>query len=390
MAVPFENTLDVLRGDASRTGRWLTIAGALATLTWIAAAFYLALPVTVASIDGRIVSAADSVDITSASAAPITNIPLKLGERVDEGQILIEFDSVPEHLALTGYRERATALNSALSASTLELKGLTDSLISELESQDRGLERLQARIGETNALIEHAVNAEKLYAELRTERRIDALEYSRAKSELETHRKKLQEQMAEASEMRAQRQLAVSRNETLRAQLMREQAGIAGEIAEIDAEVQRLTNRIEELQVRAPFAGEIGAIARLSVGQSLSPGDWVMTLVPEQSYEFRATFSAREAAGRIEPGQSARVQFFALPWTEYGTLEATVIRVASEERDSEVRVDLDLAMNSPLAQQLDHGLKGQAVVKIHEATLARRLLNLLSTSGNHTPSISSL
>ncbi|MEZ5553272.1 MAG: HlyD family efflux transporter periplasmic adaptor subunit [Pseudomonadales bacterium] len=390
MAVPFENTLDVLRGDASRTGRWLTITGALATLVWIAAAFYLALPVTVASIDGRIVSAADSIDITSASAAPITNIPIKLGERVEAGQVLIEFDSIPERLALAGYRERATALNSELSASTLELKGLTDSLVSELESQDRGLERLEARIGETNALIEHAVNAERLYSELRAERRIDALEYSRAKSELEAHRRKLQEQMAEMNEMRAQRQLAVNRNETLRAQLMREQAGIAGEIAEIDAEVRRLSNRIEELQVRAPLAGQIGAIARLSVGQSLSPGDWVMTLVPDQSFEFRATFSAREAAGRIEPGQRARVQFFALPWTEYGTLDATVIRVASEERDAEVRVDLDLEMNNPLAEQLDHGLKGQAVVQIHEATLARRLLNLLSATGNRTQSISRL
>lgn len=390
MAVPFENTLDVLRSDASRTGRWLTIAGALATLLWIAAAFFLALPVTVASIDGRIVSAVDAVEITSASAAPITRIPIRLGDRVQTGQILIEFDSVPERLALAGSLEQAAALNSALTASSLELQGLSDSLISELESLDRSLERLQARMGETNALIEHAMNAERLYSELRTERRIDALEYSRAKSELEAQRQKLQEQVAEANELRAQRQLAISRNETLRAQLQREQAGISGDIAELEAEVRRLNNRIEELQVRAPFPGEIGAIARLSPGQSLTPGDWVMTLIPEQAYEFRATFSAREAAGRIEPGQRARVQFYALPWTEYGTLDARVIRVASEERDAEVRVDLDLDMTTPLAEQLDHGLKGQVVIQIHEATLARRLLNLLSATGNRTQSISRL
>ena len=386
MAVPFENTLDVLRHDAAGTGRWLTAAGVLIMCVWIIAALTLALPVTVSSIDGRVVSAIEPTEITSTSNAHIVSIPFVLGDPVDAGDVLIAFDAVPEELELEGSRQRLAALEQELLAADRELTSLGASLMNELEGYDRALEGLDARAGEIRAAIEYAVNAEKLYSELRTERRIDALEYARAKSTLEQNQMQLQALQAEANEVQANRRLAISRSETEQAQLTREQARLRGEISQITPEQQRLQKRIDELKVRAPFSGEIGAIARISPGQRVTIGEWLMTLVPDREYEFQATFAAIEAAGRIESGQKARIQFHALPWTEYGTLDATVLRVGSEERDAAVRVDFALERDSALATYLDHGLKGQVVVQINQATLAQRLLNLLGTPRNSTHS----
>ena len=379
MAVPFENTLDVLRRDSAGTGRLLTIAGAAIMCIWLIAALTLALPLTISSIDGRIISAVEPTEITSTSEAPIVSIPFKLGDTVKAGEVLIAFDAVPEELELEGVRQRTVTLEQELLAADRELASLAASLMNELDGYDRAIEGLEARAGEVRAEIEHATNAEALYSQLRSERRIDALEYSRARSSLEQSKMQLQALQAESKETLANRRLAINRSETQQAQLTREQARLRGTIAELRPEYQRLENRISELVVRAPFSGEIGAIARISNGQRVTLGAWLMTLVPDREFEFQATFAAREAAGRIETGQIARIQFHALPWTEYGTLDATVLRVGSEEREAAVRVDFALSPDSALAAYLDHGLKGQAVVQIHEATLMQRLLNLLGT-----------
>ena len=349
MAVPFENTLDVLRHDAAGTGRWLTVAGALIMCVWIIAALTLALPVTVSSIDGRVVSAIERTEITSTSNSHIVSIPFVLGDPVDAGDVLIAFDAVPEELELVGSRQRLAALEQELLSVDRELTSLGASLMNELEGYDRALEGLDARAGEVRAAIEYAANAEKLYTELRTERRIDALEYARAKSTLEQNQMQLQALQTEANEVQANRRLAISRSETEQAQLTREQARLRGEISQIMPEQQRLQKRFDELKVPAPFSGEIGAIARVSPGQRVAIGEWLMTLVPDREYEFQATFAAIEAAGRIESGQKARIQFHTLPWTEYGTLDATVLRVGSEERDAAVRVDFALERDSALA-----------------------------------------
>jgi membrane fusion protein (multidrug efflux system) len=105
----------------------------------------------------------------------------------------------------------------------------------------------------------------------------------------------------------------------------------------------------------------------------------LLTLVPEHGYEFQAHFVAADAAGRVRPDQPVRIEFFALPWTQYGMLDARVLRVGSEERDGRVTVDMELEHTSPLYEAISHGLKGRATVLIEETTLATKLVNLLGT-----------
>lgn len=380
VAIPFENTLNALRGNSRRAGWWLAGGGAGVMLVWLAVAFAVAVPVTVSSVDGRVVSTTDPMEISSTSDEPVVALPFKLGDQVAANDLLVEFDSLALRLRLEEHRERVSALRQEVASIEQEIVSSSQAGLNQLDSYDRAQERLAARMGESRAQLEHAVTAERLYGELRSERRIDALKYSQARADLERSRMTLQAQQAESNELLANRRLAANRNATHQAQLAREKAQLSGAIAELQPQIRGLRSRIDEQTVRAPFAGEIGATARFTPGQSVPPGEWMMTLVPTKEFEFQATFAAREAAGRVVVGQPARIRFHALPWTEYGTMEATVLRVGSEERGGTVRVDFQLDPESPLSGYLGHGLKGQIVLQIDEATLAQRMLRLLSTS----------
>lgn len=377
MAIPFENTLGVVRNGSLRSGWWLAGLGTLILFVWGFVATTVALPVTVSSADGRAVSATDSLDLSSISDAPIATLSLQLGDAVEVGDVLLEFDSELLQLELRQSQQRVAALENEIESIDREVVSIAETLEGELEGYDMAAEALAARIEETRAELEYAIEAESLYRKMRSERQIDALKYSRARTEVTQVQLELQAKEAESNELVINRRLASSRYNTTRAQLMRDRARLAGDVAELQPEQSRIQHRIEELTLRAPFAGRVGALARVSVGQSLQPGAWLMTLVPSREYEFHATFPAREAAGRLRVEQPAQVRFYALPWTEFGTLDATVLRVGTEERNGTVRVDFTVDTASPLAAQLNHGLKGEAVVQIDEATLAQRMLWLL-------------
>jgi len=350
-------------------------------LVWLAVAFAVAMPVTVSSVDGRVVSATDPMEISSTSDESVVALPFKLGDQVAANDLLVEFDSLALRLRLEEHRERVAGLEQELASIEQEIVSSSQAGLNELDSYDRAQERLQAQMGESRAQLEHAVTAERLYGELRSERRIDALKYSQARADLERSRMTVQAQQAESDELLANRRLAANRSATHQAQLAREEAQLRGAIAELQPQIRGLRSQIDEQTVRAPFAGEIGAAARVTLGRSIPPGEWMMTLVPTKEFEFQATFSAREAAGRLVVGQPARIRFHALPWTEYGTMDASVLRVGSEERGGTVRVDFRLDPESSLSGHLGHGLKGQIVVQIDKATLAQRMLRLLSASG---------
>ena len=380
VAVSFENTLRSLELDSRRSGL-LFIAGGIALfVVWMVLALMVELPLTVASVDGRVVAAAEPIEVTSVSREPIVGVAAQLADRVSEGALLIQFDTAQLEFDLSSSNERVQKLSDELVSLRREIQSSDALSINEGEEFDHAMDRLRAHIGETRARIEHDQNAEQIYRDLRSERRIDALKYSEAKSNLAQDRKSLEGESAELLEKQSAKRLAFNRRGVERAQLEGKEARFAGEIAELQPKLHQLERRIRELSVRAPFDGQIGAMATLTVGQIVAPGTWLMTLVPERGFEFEAHFAAADAAGRVRPGQSARIEFFALPWTQYGLLDGRVKRVGSEERDGRVRVDVELAGQGALFDSISHGLKGRATVLVEETTLARKLVNLLGAA----------
>jgi membrane fusion protein (multidrug efflux system) len=64
------------------------------------------------------------------------------------------------------------------------------------------------------------------------------------------------------------------------------------------------------------------------------------------------------------------------PWTQYGTIAATVTSVASEVRDGRVRVELTVHPNPASPIPFQHGLPGSVEVEVEHVSPATLLLRV--------------
>src|SRR5262249_58464419 len=84
---------------------------------------------------------------------------------------------------------------------------------------------------------------------------------------------------------------------------------------------------------RAPASGRLGEAAVLRAGSVIQPGQRLGVIVPSGRLIAVAQFAPSSAIGRVRPGQQARLRLDGLPWAQYGTVDASVPRVANEIRD---------------------------------------------------------
>ena len=97
-------------------------------------------------------------------------------------------------------------------------------------------------------------------------------------------------------------------------------------------------------------------------------------MVPHGDLQDVADYLPSSALGRIQPGQPARLRLEGFPWAQYGSLAATVNRVASEVRNGHVRVDLSLEPDSASPIPLQHGLPGTVEVQVERLAPATLVL----------------
>jgi multidrug resistance efflux pump len=87
-----------------------------------------------------------------------------------------------------------------------------------------------------------------------------------------------------------------------------------------------------------------------------------------------AEFAPAAVLGRVRPGQPARLRLAGFPWAQYGSVEATVSRVASEVRDNLVRVELTPRGTTRPQLPMQHGLPGTVEVVVDRVAPALMLL----------------
>src|SRR5207247_1684499 len=71
-----------------------------------------------------------------------------------------------------------------------------------------------------------------------------------------------------------------------------------------------------------------------------------------------AQFAPAAALGQIRPGQPAQMRLDGFPWTQYGSLPASVASVAGVVRDGQVQVELVVQPRPDSAIPLRSGLPG--------------------------------
>ena len=112
----------------------------------------------------------------------------------------------------------------------------------------------------------------------------------------------------------------------------------------------------------------------LQIGTFVKAGDKLGAVVPAGSLKLVADFLPAVALGRVQAGQPARLRLDSFPWTQYGSLAATVSSVASEVRDGRVRVELAVDSEPAARLPLQHGLRGTVEVEVERVAPATLVL----------------
>jgi membrane fusion protein (multidrug efflux system) len=292
------------------------------------------------SIAASLIVEGESHPVAVEVAGRVVETRLELGRQVRAGEVLVELDSTVERLALEEARAKRAAIAPQIGALRAELAAETQAL-----GELRGSR--QAVMSEAEALLRQAEAAAEMADENATRNELARgslveLEVLRARAEAEERRAAAEAQAQAASRKGWEQRQAESSRRAQLERLRRELSALQGELGSTAIAISRLEQDIERRQVRAPIAGRLGQIGSLRVGSVIPEGERVAMVVPAGDVKVIGEFAPRDALGRIRPGQHARLRLDGFPWSQYGSLEALVARVAGEVRDGSIRVELAL------------------------------------------------
>lgn len=311
---------------------WLVFAMLALFLVW-AWVFPL---VEVSSGQGTVVPSSREQVIQSLDGGIVTEITVKEGDMVDQGQIIARLD--PTRSA-SNVEEAAAKYHASIAAAAR--------LRSELDDRDSvafpealaGQEFAELRANELalfrsrRASLQEALSGLTEGLELtRQELEIaEALQSSGATSRVEVIRlrREATQTALEIARLRAD----------ARVQVGEELQKITAE-AEVQASIMRgRADQLDRLVFRAPMRGIVKDVAVTTIGGVVPPGGQLMTIVPmDDQLLIEARISPRDIAF-IHPGQEAQVKVSAYDYAIFGGLDGTVVTLSPNTVRDEVKPD---------------------------------------------------
>jgi hemolysin D len=128
----------------------------------------------------------------------------------------------------------------------------------------------------------------------------------------------------------------------------------------LDENVEKLAKaqlRTAHMTLLSPIDGTVSGSMLTSVGQVVTVGEQVMQIVPDDARLEIECYLPNADVGFVRRDQQAVVKVESFPFTDYGTLDATVVRVA---HDAIPQPDADQREQNPAAAARDNGLFGGA------------------------------
>jgi membrane fusion protein (multidrug efflux system) len=306
--------------------------------------------------------AAHPVEVSVAGRVVMTR--LVVGQEVQAGEVLVELDAQAQRLQLQEQRTRLAALAAQLTARRKEVTAEEAAWQGERQAAQVALNEARARLHEAEVAVRSAEEEAEFYTRMQVRGLAAQLDLVRTRAEVHKRR-------AAADTLR----LAVGRLEGEQhtrerdrlahlEHFKREVVQLEGDMATAAATVERLEHEIEQRRIQAPVAGRLGEVAALQVGAVVREGDTLGAILPPSALKIVAHFPPSAALGRLQPHQPARLRLAGFPWTQYGSLAATVASVAHEARDGQIRVELGITPEPTSAIPLQHGLPGTVEVEV--------------------------
>jgi membrane fusion protein (multidrug efflux system) len=332
--------------------------------------------------DARLEAELAGYTIEAAAGGRVVNTRLALGQEVKAGDVLAELDTDEQQLRLEEERSRLTAVAPQIEALAQEVASEQQAVEDSRQANGVALEEARARVREVESAAQFKEEEAKRLAGLFREGVIAEMEVLRVRAEAQGRRAEVESLQHAVTKLERQQRTAESERRVRIDKLLREKIELEGQRATSAATISRLQNEIERRTIRAPASGQLGEVTTSKEGAVVSAGDKLGTVVPSAgTLKIVAEFPP-SALGRVRAGQGALMRLASFPWTQYGSLPATVTRIAGEARDGKIRVELAVRADAPSSIPLQHGLPGVVEIEIERvspATLLLRTVKLLTT-----------
>ena len=370
----FSRSMRSLEADGFRRSLWgiLTVIGLLSACAgW----FFLArIDLYEVSNQARLEVDQEVHPIAAWVAGRITSNGLVLGRKVREGEVLVELESEGERLRVEEERARLAALPARLESLRNETAAEEQAWAEERKTARLTSDEARARQREAETAASFALLEANRYQELDKTGTVSKSDSQRADAEAGQRRASASAFLLSVGKLESE-ELSKEKNHQARlAKLKSEAVLLEGEVTTTRACLKRWEYEIEKRRIHAPVSGEIAEVANVRVGSFVDEGDKFGAIVPPGALRVVAHFDPWSALGRIRAGQPSRLRLDGFPWAQYGTVSATVTKVANEPRAGSIRVEFAVIPNSHSLIPLQHGLPGTIEVKVDRVSPAELVL----------------
>lgn len=323
----------------------------------------------VAIAPGQLIPNANIKVIQPAVTGVVRQILVQNGDRVKPGQLLIELDPTlaiadadkattkkidaqftialaralliaqdsnvdPEVALISGSTPSRQADTQNLADGVFrEYRGKIFALKAELQKREAELETTQeevAKLQETTPLARQQANDYKELVEGRFVAAHDYLDKEKAAIE-QTH--ELAAQQSRARELQAgieeQRRDIESTVATFRREQWESLNKAEAEVAQTEDEETKADVRRGLMRLKSPVAGVVQQLAVHTVGGVVTGAQPLMEIVPDDTLEVEVRVSNKDI-GFVNSGQSAVVKIATFPYTRFGYLNGTVLKVSND------------------------------------------------------------
>ncbi|MGA8769573.1 MAG: HlyD family type I secretion periplasmic adaptor subunit, partial [Rhodomicrobium sp.] len=233
--------------------------------------------------------------------------------------------------------DMAARENGVLAADLAELSSNRASFLAQKAERLAGCDRLKASLAARERLIavhkEHVDMRESLNQTKAASRAqvIETLQQYEAQVTIQAGEKgQLVEN--EAALITLERKIEAATAQFI-ADQMQKLADIERKADHLKGELVKAATKHERTRLTAPIGGTVQQLAVTTVGQVVSSGQPLMTIVPlDAPIEIEALIQNKDI-GFVQAGQTAVVKVESFPFTRYGTVEGAVVKVSRDAVD---------------------------------------------------------
>jgi len=270
--------------------------------------------------------------------------------------------------------------------------GVLGQRIGQLDQQRQGLERQIASNVEQRRLIEEELDGMKALAAkgFAPQNRVRALE--RTAAALDGELGSLRAQVASTGEAVGQTRLemlgvSTKMNEDVADQLRQTEVALN----ELRPRLAELRNQIALARIRAPVTGQVVGLTAFTVGGVIAPGQVLMDIVPDNASQVIVASVSPTDIDNLRPGLSTEVKFPGLRDRSTPVLHGTVSRLSpdsfTDEKtgQSHYRAEVvippsELRKLGAAAQHIRPGMPVEVVVLLRKRTALQYLIEPLTHS----------